>query len=234
MNEVLSIGPFVLKWGVLAFIISAAVLWLVMLWVLYRQQEPWRIWSELLLGNIVTIALCYKFGFLWDDPALLWTQPKTLILTSGGSTGGWILGAILILGYTQRFMRRKQLSWAVLFNALSIGLSSFAMVLLCLIIGLDKDASLWPYALVAILLTAWLLLFVHSSLRTGNHMAHLLIGSGIGGMIVTISAQDIMFSTIMFGLSVEQWIFTVMALTGVYAQHVRSSKRDSSQIGGTY
>ncbi|CAH0118881.1 MULTISPECIES: hypothetical protein [unclassified Paenibacillus] len=207
MNEVVQLGPFILKGSLLTAVVSFAAA-LAMIGIrLHFSEEHKKGWLDLFVTNAVVIAICYKFGFLLEDPRILWQNPQALLLTSGGSTAGWLLCAVLAASYTSYCMRKRALRFTVLLDLLPYGLSAGSAAFF----ALSGAWSFWyagAAACVAAVLWIW-----RSPPGEGKALLLFLVWGGIGGMACTLLVPQ-PGASIRFGLSPLQWLFVGMALAG--------------------
>ena len=185
MNYAWSLGPFILTQTMLFYAVSIVVGVAVMLWRLHLDGEKVRVWLDQFATYLMIIVLCYKFGFLVDDPGMLLRNPRIVLFMTGGSTGGWILGGFCMLAFTYRGMSRGVLSLRVLTNVLPYGLAVMGIVTYALQWIWDPSLLLAARLLLPLGLLI-VLLFWQGRLREGNHLAVFLVGLGIGGMALSI------------------------------------------------
>ncbi|WP_018754863.1 hypothetical protein [Paenibacillus terrigena] len=224
MNYAWSLGPFILTQTTLLYVISTFVGVAVMLWRLYLDGEKVRVWLDIFATYLMIVVLCYKFGFLFDDPGILLRSPRVILFMSGGSTGGWVIGVFCMLAFTYRGMSRGLLSFRVLANILPYGFA---------VMGISAYALQWfwdPSLLSAVRLLLPLgllivLLLQRGTLREGNHLAIFLVGLGIGGMALSIVEPHLGGSlgkiTTWIGLTKAQCSWVGIALIGMWLLHLK-------------
>ena len=185
MNYAWSLGPFILTQAMLIYAISIVAGVAVMLWRLYLDGEKVRVWLDIFATYLMIVVLCYKFGFLVDDPGILLRNPRMVLFMTGGSTGGWILGGFCMLAFTYRGMSRGLLSFRILANILPYGFAAMGIAAYALQWIWDPSLLMTVRLLLPLGLLIVLLL-QRGALREGNHLAIFLVGLGIGGMALSI------------------------------------------------
>jgi len=185
MNYAWSLGPFILTQTMLFYAVSIVAGVAVMLWRLYLNGEKVRVWLDQFATYLMIIVLCYKFGFLVDDPGMLLRNPRVVLFMTGGSTGGWILGGFCMLAFTYRGISRGVLSLRILMNILPYGLAVMGIVMVALQWIWDPSLLLAARLMLPLGLLI-LLLLRQSGLKEGNHFAVFVVGLGIGGMALSI------------------------------------------------
>ncbi|WP_152396464.1 hypothetical protein [Paenibacillus guangzhouensis] len=224
MNYAWSLGPFILTQTMLFNAVSIAAGVAAMLWRLYLDGEKVRIWFDQFATYLMIIVLCYKFGFLVDDPGMLLRNPRIVLFMTGGSTGGWILGGFCMLVLTYRGMSRGVLSLRVLTNVLPYGIAVMGIVMYAMQWIWDPSLLLAARLLLPLGLLI-LLLFWQSGLREGNHLAVFLVGLGIGGMALSIVEPHLggQFGKIVpwIGLTRAQCGWVGVALIGMWLLNLK-------------
>jgi prolipoprotein diacylglyceryltransferase len=221
MNDVWSIGPFLLQLHTISLMIMIAAALLLMIWRLRREGEKLDAWLDLFTSYIIIFLICYKFGFVLEDFSILWHSPKALIFMSGGSWNGWLLGVVGILVITYTRMQKKKISLSILLNVLPYGLSIGGFIGCAIEVWFDRSMSYMLGTALLLGLTIWLLMG-SASLRKGSQCSHFLIGGGIGGMVVTLVDRTITDSlSLWLGLNPLQCIFIVMSFMGIWLLNIQ-------------
>lgn len=146
MPDVLSVGPLsVSGLVVMAALSGIAGMLALYAWVKQAQEQRGGPWLELLFTAVPIIVLCWKFGILWRDPALLWERPGVVLMMTGGGLEA-AAGCVLALVYWFAAAKKRGLPLWLAADVLAAGTAG-GLAVWCLI---SAPQHRWGYALVCL------------------------------------------------------------------------------------
>jgi len=175
MPEAISLGPLsVSGLVVMAALSGIAGMLALYAWVKQAQEQRGGPWFEMLFTAATIVVLCWKFGLLWRDPALLWERPGVVLMMTGGGLEA-AAGCVLALGYWFAAAKKRGLPLWLAADVLAAGTAG-GLAAWCLI---SAPAHRWGYAIVCV--AVLLQLFrLRSSEAAASEGAE---GAGTGGAV---------------------------------------------------
>lgn len=209
MPEIVELGPLVLRWNLLTWLIAIALGWTVIEWRLRTVSKRYRIVSDLLFNALLIVLLYWKFGIIFDEPEMIWERPIQLLLVTGTGTEvfiGSILGGIYLL----YGMLRRQIPFMILFDTLPFGVL-VAIAVRSLLLW-DGVATIYTVA-AAVALLVWL------TIRPEEHGAvfrdSLKYGGTVGLAVTLLLTLHEAPEVVWLYLTPVQWIFLLASLSGL-------------------
>jgi len=191
-------------------------------WMKQAPQQRGGPWFELLLAAVPIVVLCWKFGLLWRDPALLWERPGVVLMMTGGGLEA-AAGCVLALVYWFVAAKKRGLTLWLAADVLAVA-SAGGIAVWCLI---SAPAHRWGYALVCLAVLVQLF-----RLRTGEEAA--APGAGAAGKAAILFSYGVGVGTLAFslfmppppfappsewlGLPERQWLMIGTGLLGILLQ----------------
>ncbi|WP_116191107.1 hypothetical protein [Paenibacillus taihuensis] len=221
MPEVIALGPLRLDAVLLAALIAGAAGFLAFKIRLRRlagseqseqskQSKQAELWERLYVNTAIITLLCWKLLFLLRAPSMLWERPSSLVIVRGSGFDALIglAAAIIYVAYVRYRTRIAGL--------LMLDMWPFAILPACLVWTLLTNV---PYGLGYTVLYAILyvvLLRVDAEAGSGRFASIALLGSGIGGLLVSLFAPypPGVVPSLTFGLTSLQWLFIGAGLVG--------------------
>ncbi len=226
MNETANIGPFLIQWGLLAWIVAGAAGYAAMRLMLRGERFAGRI-AEMMLNAVLFLLIAWKFGGIVQEPQLLWRDPLEVLL-AGGSQTGLLFGILIVVIYLAMMIRHFHLPVLLVLDMLPFGVFPALAV---------KSLFYWQYGLqtalpwgitlqasglryhpinvyVLVLSSALFIWFVYkhkNRLGKGRSAEDFFLYTGIGFLL--ISFFDVRHSLLGF-FSVQQWLDLAMIACG--------------------
>lgn len=234
--DVIQLGPLALKGDLLALIgalILAAVTVMLRLKLENKSAKPWVEWA---MTVMLALLLNEKFGYLWDSPSVLWEQPKALLFLSGASMNGNVLLVIGLLSWSILYVRKHQLSLAVLTDLAAqgylmwmagygflysyIGRTAPGMTAFPLPGGIAEALPpIEAFVAMIVLLVLWLLRRPLGSLKDAQYSTLLMGTSGL--LLSLMTVQEIAW----MGLSGTQWLYVFLLICCYFITRERERRR---------
>jgi len=209
MQDVISMGPFIIKWSWLILGFSGFVAYLIVKNHLIGIKEEWG--KEILdsVGN--SIFLCFviwKLSLILFEPISVLNNPMVLLYFSGGYRG-WILAVIFVFIYLLLQARKHNIPISSYMQFYGLGFSS-AFAIYHLISAFTEKGDLVFHlgeVLISFIFSGW---FYKN--HAENQVFQAVIWFGIGQIFMYFFI-DVRVEVWM-GLSKEQLIFLVVTLIG--------------------
>lgn len=206
MPDIISVGSFMIQGRLLAVIVAAISGWVAVKLACRSLDSSEKVISDLLVNCALIVIVVWKFGFIWESPALIWENPKMLLFMTG-STTELLIGCLLALLYVVAASVRRGIRLLLLGDVLSFGILA-GVAVHGLLHAANPDALC--RAAVAVIVAAWLL-FKKARLGSGKMAQDALLFAGAGWMLSTLlfpQQQDA------YLLSQLQWIYLGCVLIG--------------------
>ncbi|WP_223299266.1 hypothetical protein, partial [Paenibacillus darwinianus] len=211
----LTIGSISLNGILVAVALSAGIgMAAVLLWVRQAPNERQGPWMDLFTTAALVVILVWKFGIVWRQPSLIWQQPLMLLITSGDESEA-AAGAVAAFVYLWVAARRRGLSLRRTLDALAPGAAA-GLAAWNLLSAADYR---WGYALLCLGVTAALLRRPAADGRreAGGYAVLFCYSVGAGALALSlfIAAPPGAPPGDYAGLAGRQWLFVMLALSGV-------------------
>lgn len=211
LPEVIAFGPLRLDAGLLAALIAGAAGFLALKMRLRGHaagSEQAELWGRLYVNAAIITLLCWKLLFLLREPSMLWERPSSIVIVRGSGFDAMI-GLVAAAAYIAYVRSRMRIPGLV-----TLDVWPFAIIPACLVWTLLKSPlyGLGYAALYALLYV--ILLRVDAEAGSGRFAYIALLGSGIGGLLVSLFAPypPGAVPDLTFGLTSLQWLFVVVGL----------------------
>lgn len=247
MNDVISVGPLIIRTEMLLYVLSGIVGFLFMRYRLGKSElQDFKTHQgqveDLLTGAVIAYLVAWKLSVLLFFPGSVMAEPLALLYMPGGEKGV-ILGVLVALAYTGLQVYRKAIpiytvAAGFIFAFVMAGTVYFfihtAFILPNMIWGGEADGATMPpdtwsvafHTMLFMLLTLWLIRRSNSPL---NYLKHFLIWFGIGKLLISLFAgQPQVFA---LGLSKFQWLYVGLALLGIFWPEGIIGRKGDRQTG---
>jgi peroxiredoxin len=157
--HIIPVGPLMLNFGLVTFIISSVIAYLVMGYRLRTMNTDAKTIDKFLTALILSFFI-WKFSLLLFDPITVIDYPMSLLYFNGGDKGLW-LGIIVSLLYVWQRFRKEEASLWINIDALITGLLTGSVPYNAMHLTLDNTNKLLHC--VYILLAMSILIWIHTN-----------------------------------------------------------------------
>lgn len=209
MDDVIKLGPLLMKWDWVVIIVSGFFGYLLVRQRLKGTEEEKS--KDILeaLGNAIFISImAWKLSYLLLNPLSVWNNPMVLLYFSGGYRG-WMLAMICVYGYALFRSKKSNLPIASYLQSFGLGFSA-ASFLYHAMLSLISDADRW-FNLGEMLLFAILIGWFYKG-NSPDQLYQGFIWMGIGQIFLFFFQNP--YVPVWLGLSKNQLIFLVVSVIG--------------------
>lgn len=228
MNDLIELGPLVVKRGLLT-LLAAIACGLLAIRISRRRLGPESIAAlDVLLQAGLIVLLFWKFGHVLSAPAMLWERPQSLLLMSGAAREA-VLGLVVAVAVTSYRARKQGMPLALILDAAAYGAIAAVAVysLLQWRYGLPTSVP-WgigngigeeryhPVNVYMLLLTSFVAVRtwkLAAETGSGRLFRETAIVFGIGGLLISLFAAR--GETFLLYLSRSQLLYIALTLAGV-------------------
>ncbi|MBP1930869.1 hypothetical protein [Ammoniphilus resinae] len=209
MQDVISMGPFIVKWSWVILGISGFVGYLIVKNHLKGTKEEWG--NEILdsVGNSIFLSfVIWKLSLILFEPVSVLNNPMVLLYFSGGYKG-WILAVISIFIYLFIQAKKHNIPISTYMQVYGLGFSSATAIyhFIPSLLGGADQLFHFGEVLLSVIFTGW---FYKN--HAANQVFQAVIWFGIG-QIFMYFFMDVRVE-VLAGLSKEQLIFLVVSFIG--------------------
>lgn len=234
--DVIQLGSLTLKWDLLA-LIGALVLALVAISLrLKLESKPVKPWMEWAMTVMLVLLLNEKFGYLWDSPSVIWEQPKALLFLSGTSINGNVLLVIGLVSWSILYVRKHQLSLAILTDLAAQGYLMWLVGYGFLYAYMNETApGMTPFPLpggiaqalppiesfiaIVVLLVLWLLRRPLGSLKDAQYSTAFM---GTAGLLLSLWIPP---EIAWMSMSSNQWLYVFLLICCYFITRERERRK---------
>lgn len=235
LPDVFVLGPMMMDATVITYLLSFLVGFFIMKLRLNRTQYASPAFVDLLMNNLLILALFWKFGTLLFEPSIVWRKPLH-ILAMRGDWKELLLGVVVAFIYSRYKLRKLNIPMAALFELIPFGILSASMLQSILIWNYGKPTSMfWGISLNApelnyhpihgyvFLLSAVMFIWLwHKAARGGKVLQDFLIYYGIGMWIITYFKLS---QPLIWLFSSDQLLYTLMIVLGAVFPYIIRGER---------
>lgn len=242
MNNIISIGPFLIKYTLIVTIIGGLIGYLFLSVQIKKMNMDKRLITDIVLGALIVYLIIWKFGDLLFNPNILWTSPQSIFYLNGSekTTTIGIVFSVLYLFYK---IKRHDIGSYQFMDLLPYGVLPFLLLYNLAVPSYGNKTNLpWgisisdatvnyhPLNYYLVIITSCLLILLKmgkGNFKTGLHFSKTAIVLGATGVLLSYLAPlDIKI----IGLSYGQLFSIVLLLTGfTITNKVRSPVENGSK-----
>ncbi|SEP11155.1 hypothetical protein [Paenibacillus sp. OV219] len=209
MPEVIAVGPLRLDSVLLAALIAGAAGFIAIKLKLTGTERS-ELWGQLYVNAAIITLLSWKLLFLLREPSMLWERPSSLVIVrgSGFDAMNGFAASIVYIAYV-RYRRRIP-------SLVMLDTWPFALIPACLAWTLLTDLRYGIGYVVLYALVYAAMLRVDAEAGSGRLASIALLGSGLGGLLVSLFAPYApgVVPELTLGLTRLQWLFVGCGLVG--------------------
>lgn len=227
MNEIIQLGPFMVKYQLIAVLLSAVIGYFLLRYKMNKLNIEPEVFSDVLAGTLFIGIVVWKFGGVFFNPSVLWTNPLSILFISGSEKTiiFAIFSSCLYLGYK---LKKGNMPFYYCFDVLPFGILPFVFIYSLLVPGIGFETTLpWgkslansevnyhPIGYYRAVLFAFLTFYIlrlKANVGTGINFSQSSIGIGAIGLLTSFFIhQDI----VLIGLSFNQLLHLILLLFGI-------------------
>ncbi|SMG52891.1 hypothetical protein SAMN06295960_3413 [Paenibacillus aquistagni] len=223
VQEAMYIGPFMIKLGWIAVAIAGLFAYL----AIKKRLEGQGGIRHVVIDDLSSAAfygfMIWKFSFILFHPSTIADNPIAIVYFTGGERGMW-LAILFSVYFLYRQSRRRRISFWIYADVVIVGLLVYLSA--ASLFPIIDRLEWWNPYMVQLSLSFMLLMWVWRKPSGVGHpedTVHAWLWFCMGQVFYHFFNPY--HKTILFGLSMEQWIFLMIAVVCVFLPNMKRKHR---------
>lgn len=226
MNDIINVGPFLIKYTLLVSIISGLIGYLFLILRIQKMNMDKRLITDIVLGTVMIYVIIWKFGDLLFNPSLLWESPLSILYLNGTekTTIIAIVSSVLYLSYK---IKKYEIPFYPFLDLLPYGFLPFFLVYNLAVpfyghktnlpwgISISSAAIKYQpinYYLAAIITCLMIFLVTKKGkIKPGMYFSRTVVTLGVSGLLLSFLAN---LDVKIIGLTYGQLLSIILLLFG--------------------
>lgn len=220
--NVIQLGPFLLNFQLIIFIMSALTGYLALKYRLTKANVEGNI-SEKFVTALFIGFFTWKFSLIIFDPVSVIQYPVSLLYFNGGAKGLWLAIAISMI-YLWKSSRKEGTSVLMNLDVMSTGWIASSSTYHLLLLTLDSPNVLF-HSLYISLMVGLLIILYKNKKALGNPIVlnQLVIWFSLGMIGIFFAEKERIY--LLFSFSKEQILFFVIFIIAIFVGNALEKKK---------
>lgn len=227
MNEIFSVGPFLIKYQLLITIIGSIIGYFFLVLRINKMQMDKQLITDMVLGTVIIYVIFWRFGGLLFDPRMLLDNPISILYqsSSGMST---VIALVISAFYIIYRIKKNKISVYQFLDLLPFGILPFFLIYnLAIPLYGNKTSVPWGIAIsnpeikyhpinyyYAIIITCLMIYFMLKKDNVKNNMYFTITVNTVGVSVLLLSFLAPIDLQII-GISYAQLLSMILILIGI-------------------